>query len=43
MQISGVMFSSTYIVLKGCELADRGKTLKKSFINLLKDVVSIVL
>lgn len=36
--ISGVMFSSTYIVLKGCELADRGKTLKKSFINLLKDV-----
>nr|XP_014093228.2 E3 ubiquitin-protein ligase RNFT1 [Bactrocera oleae] len=36
--ISGVMFSSTYIVLKGCELADRGKTLKKSFISLLKDV-----
>ncbi|XP_067617483.1 uncharacterized protein [Eurosta solidaginis] len=36
--ISGVMFSSAYIVLKGCELADRGKTLKKSFFNLLKDV-----
>ncbi|XP_039970755.1 E3 ubiquitin-protein ligase RNFT1 isoform X1 [Bactrocera neohumeralis] len=36
--ISGVMFSSTYIVLKGCELADRGKTLKKSFNSLLKDV-----
>ncbi|XP_004533642.1 E3 ubiquitin-protein ligase RNFT1 [Ceratitis capitata] len=35
--ISGVMFSSTYIVLKGCELTDRGKSLKKSFLNLWKD------
>ncbi|CAD6993893.1 unnamed protein product [Ceratitis capitata] len=31
------MFSSTYIVLKGCELTDRGKSLKKSFLNLWKD------
>ncbi|XP_054725234.1 E3 ubiquitin-protein ligase RNFT1 [Anastrepha obliqua] len=33
--ISGVLFSSTYIVLKGCELADRGKSLKKSCMNLM--------